>query len=85
VKRIAYFRFLPETGNLKYPNNPVYLVYLKKIKIESNHLYFLGKKGIWGLLTRVSLVWMVAIYIFLTCVKYWMLDTGCWILNTGLR
>ena len=23
AKRFAHFRFLPETGNLKYPNNPV--------------------------------------------------------------
>jgi len=32
AKRIMYCRFHPETGNIKYPNNPVNPVYFKKIK-----------------------------------------------------
>ncbi len=29
AKRIVYFRFHPETGNLKYPTNPVDPVFFK--------------------------------------------------------
>jgi hypothetical protein len=30
MMRIAYFRFLPETGNPKEPNNPVNPVHIKE-------------------------------------------------------